>query len=97
MWLKNIVNLTLQVVAQFPEVPQLGSEPNSESLDHDLWILHAQIPIQSYFGPSTWLHRLQRSPNVALKPMERLETIIIEFYTLKNNNRTEIGTLFKLL
>ncbi len=44
-----------------------------------------------------WLHRLQRSPNLALNPMKRLETMIIEFYALKNNNRHEIGMLFKLL
>ncbi len=41
-----------------------------------------------------WLHRLQRFPNLALCPMERLETTIFEFYALKNNNRHEIGTLF---
>ncbi len=28
-----------------------------------------------------WLPRLQMSPDVALNPMERLETMPIEFYT----------------
>ena len=27
-----------------------------------------------------WLHRLQMSPNVTLNPMERWETMTIEFY-----------------
>ncbi len=92
-WLKNIVILTLHVVAQAPEVPQLGPEPKGEGVDLIFWILHHQLPIQSYFGSPTWLHRLQRSPNLALNPMERLETMIIEFYALKNNNRHETGTL----
>ncbi len=43
------------------------------------------------------MHRLWRSTNLALNPLERLETMIIEFYALKNNNRHEIGMLFKLL
>ena len=73
------------MVAQAPEVPQLSPEPN-EGIDNDFWILHPHLPIQSYFGPSTWLHRLQMSPNLALNPMERLETMIIEVYALKNNN-----------
>ena len=40
--------------------------------------------MQTCFEVSTWFHRLQRLPNLTLNPMERLETMLIEFYTLKN-------------
>ncbi len=67
---------TLHVVAQAPEVPQLGPEPDGEVGAHDCLVLCPQLLIRSYFGPSMRLHRLQRFPNLALYPMEKLETMI---------------------
>ena len=41
-----------------------------------------QLPIQRCFKVCMWLHRLLIFPNLALNPMERSETLPIEFYAL---------------
>ena len=65
------------MVAQAPKFPQLGPERDGEVGNHD----HCYAPgyPRCFEGP-TWLHRLQRFPNLALNPMERFGTMSIEFY-----------------
>ncbi len=41
------------------------------------------------------MHRLQKFPNLALNPMERSETMPIEFYAPNNLNAHDINSVGK--